>query len=35
MSNIVIGIEIDVTDCKSVEESTKKVLQKIKIKESV
>lgn len=30
-----ITIEIDVTDCKNVEESTHKVLQKIKIKESV
>ena len=28
-------IEVDVTECKSVEESTQKVLQKIKIKESV
>ncbi len=30
-----ITIEIDVTDCKSVEESTKRVLQKIKIPEIV
>lgn len=30
-----ITIEIDVTNCKSVEESTKKVLQKIKIMENV
>lgn len=30
-----ITIEVDVTDCKTVEESTEKVLQKIKIKESV
>ena len=30
-----ITIEVDVTDCKSVEESTEKVLQKIKIMESV
>lgn len=30
-----ITIEIDVTDCKNVEESTQKVLQKIKIVESI
>lgn len=30
-----ITIEIDVTDCKSVEDSTDKVLQKIKLKENV
>ena len=30
-----ITIEIDVTDCKSVQESTDKVLQKIKLKENV
>ncbi len=30
-----ITIEVDVTDCKSVEESTNKVLQKIKLKENV
>lgn len=30
-----ITIEVDVTDCKTVEESTDKVLQKIKIRESV
>ena len=30
-----ITLEIDVTDCKSVQESTDKVLQKIKLKENV
>ena len=30
-----ITIEVDVTDCKTVEESTNKVLQKIKIRENV
>ena len=30
-----ITIEIDVTDCKTVEESTQKVLQKIKIKQNI